>query len=87
MGRPTSVPSAVRKVATAKVSSDARAELGLAPNVDPDKTYSDVSIRQYGRYINEFRPFEEETLAMRDDTSLIDAVPVSYTHLTLPTKA
>ena len=76
MGRPTGgFPSDIRKYATAKASSDARAELGLAPNVDPDKTYSDVSIRQYGRYINDFRPFEEETLAMRDDTSLIDAVP------------
>ena len=52
-----------------------RSKLGIAPSNNPDFDYADVAVRQYGRYINEFRPFEEELLQSRDDTSLIDAVP------------
>lgn len=49
--------------------------LGLDPVSDPDFEFANTAIRQYGRYITDFRPFEEEMLAKRDDTSIIDAVP------------
>ncbi len=49
--------------------------LGLDPVSDPDFEFANTAIRQYGRYISDFRPFEEEMLAKRDDTSIIDAVP------------
>ena len=39
-----------------------RSKLGIAPSNNPDFDYADVAVRQYGRYINEFRPFEEELL-------------------------
>lgn len=52
-----------------------RSKLGITPSNNPDFDYADVAVRQYGRYINDFRPFEEEILQSRDDTSLIDAVP------------
>ena len=49
--------------------------LGLEPVNNPDVEFANVAVRQYGRYINDFRPFEEEMLAKRDDTSIVDAVP------------
>jgi hypothetical protein len=52
-----------------------RSKLGLTASSNPDFDYADVAVRQYGRYINDFRPFEEEMLRGRDDTSLVDAVP------------
>tara|TARA_Y100000004_G_C8848174_1_gene383535 strand:+ start:76 stop:759 length:684 start_codon:yes stop_codon:yes gene_type:complete len=52
-----------------------RSKLGLSPSANPDFDYADVAVRQYGRYINDFRPFEEEMLRNRKDTSLVDAVP------------
>lgn len=52
-----------------------RTLLGLTPSNNPDFDYADVAVRQYGRYINDFRPFEEEMLRNRKDTSLVDAVP------------
>jgi len=65
----------IGQVAAAKKTDEAMLTSGLEPNVDPDKTYGDIAIRQYGRYISEFRPFEEEMVANRNDTSLVDAVP------------
>ena len=49
--------------------------LWLDPVSDPDFEFANTAIRQYGRYISDFRPFEEEMLAKREDTSIIDAVP------------
>jgi hypothetical protein len=42
---------------------------------DPEKTNADLLRKDYDRYVQNFRPFEEKILASVNDTSLIDAVP------------
>lgn len=44
----------------------------LADVNDPQSVYSGMTQRDYNNYITDFRPFEEQLLALRNDTSLID---------------
>ena len=47
--------------------------VGMLPEVtDPEKAYADIARTDYEDYIRDFRPFEEDLIEARDDTSLID---------------
>ena len=63
------------KVGQQQYLADQRQRFGLDAVATPDFEFANTAVRQYGRYITDFRPFEEEMLAKRDDTSIIDAVP------------
>lgn len=63
------------KVGQQQYLADQRIRFGLDTVANPDFEFANTAVRQYGRYITDFRPFEEEMLAKRDDTSIVDAVP------------
>ena len=63
------------KVGQQQYLADQRQRFGLDAVATPDFEFANTAVRQYGRYITDFRPFEEEMLAKRNDTSIVDAVP------------
>ena len=46
------------------------------PSVDdPEKAFADITRQDYENYVRDYRQFENELIAAKDDTSLIDRAP------------
>jgi len=46
------------------------------PSVDdPEKAFADITRQDYENYVQDYRQFENELIAAKDDTSLIDRAP------------
>ena len=46
------------------------------PSVDdPEKAFADITRQDYENYVQDYRQFENELIATKDDTSLIDRAP------------
>lgn len=46
------------------------------PSVDdPEKAFADITRQDYENYVKDYRQFENELIAAKDDTSLIDRAP------------
>lgn len=55
------------------LARDIKGQIDTLGNVDdPQKLYAQMARDDYDRYIQDFRGFEEQLIAARDDTSLID---------------
>ena len=55
------------------LARDLKGQIDTLGNVDdPQKLYAQMARDDYDRYIQDFRGFEEQLIAARDDTSLID---------------
>jgi len=42
---------------------------------DPEKAFADITRQDYENYVKDYRQFENELIAAKDDTSLIDRAP------------
>lgn len=42
---------------------------------DPEKAFADITRQDYENYVRDYRQFENELIAAKDDTSLIDRAP------------
>ena len=42
---------------------------------DPEKAFADITRQDYENYVQDYRQFENELIAAKDDTSLIDRAP------------